>query len=114
MFNFVFLVIVGVLSAYISKTNTMLVSVKLGPYVISNIPLFYIILGSLIIGMTLSYLVNFIRSIFVSLTLRGKDNQIKKSKEEILELTRQVHQLELENEKLSHNSPEGDKDPNAL
>lgn len=114
MFNFIFLVVVGLASAYISKSNSTPVFVKLGPYTVSNIPLFYVIIGSLLLGIALSFVINFIRSIFTTIALKGKDHQIKKHKEEILELTKQVHQLEIENNKLSHDSPKGDKDQNAL
>lgn len=92
----------------------MPVSVNLGVYVISNIPLFYVIVGSLVIGLVLSYLVYLIRAISTSFTIRDKDNEIKKNKDEVLELTKRVHQLELENEKLGHDTGVVPEDPNAL
>jgi hypothetical protein len=45
--------------------------------------------------------------------MHGKDNKIKKSNNEIADLTKRIHQLELENEKLKRNSSEPD-DTNAL
>jgi hypothetical protein len=92
----------------------MLVSVNFGIYVLNDIPLFYVIIGSLVFGLILSYIVYLVDSISNSFTLRGKDKEIKKNKGEALELTKRVHQLELENEKQKHNSPVEPEDSNAL
>ena len=106
--------VVGSLLVYISKFNFMLVSVDLGVYVISNIPLFYVIVGSFVIGLILSYLVYQTHAISRFFTLRGKNNEIKKNKNEVLELTKRVHQLELENKKLKRGSVAEPEDTNAL
>lgn len=92
----------------------MPVSLNLGMYVFPNIPLFYVIVGSLLCGLLLSYILYVVHAISTSFSIRGKDNEIKKNKDEILELTKQVHQLELENEKIKHNTGTKLEDPNAL
>jgi len=114
MLVLILLLVVGSALVYISKFNFMPVSVNLGMYVISDIPLFYVIVGSLVFGLILSYLVFLFNSISTSFTLRGKDNEIKKNKDEVLELTKQIHQLELENEKIKHDPSIKPEDPNAL
>jgi uncharacterized integral membrane protein len=110
----ILLLVVGSVLVYISKFNFMLVSVNLGQYVLSDIPLFYVITGSLVLGLVLSYVVYFVHGISTSLTLRGKNKEIKKDKDEVLELTRRVHRLELENEKLKHSPSLEPEDSNAL
>jgi len=55
-----------------------------------------------------------VHAIATSFTLRDKDHTIKKEKNEILELTKHVHQLELENEKLKHTPHIEPRDRNAL
>ena len=115
----ILLLVVGSILVYISKFNFMLVSVNLGLYTISDIPLFYVIVGSVVVGLILSYVVYFVHSISTSLTLRSKDHEINKNKNEVLELTKRIHQLELENEKIKHSpavQPEATppEDPNAL
>lgn len=92
----------------------MPVSVNLGIYVIPDIPLFYVIVGSFVIGLVLSYVVHLVRAVSNFFTLRGKNKEIKENKDEILELTKRVHQLELENKKLSHDSSAKPEDQNAL
>ena len=92
----------------------MPVSVNLGLYTFSDIPLFYVIVGSLLLGLVLSYVVYLLHAISTSFTIHGKDKEIKESKGEVLELTKNVHQLELENEKLQHGEGIKPEDPNAL
>jgi lipopolysaccharide assembly protein A len=110
----IILLIVGSVLAYISQNNLTLVSVNIGPYVFSDIPLFYVIVGSLVTGLVLSYVIHLFRDISTSFVLRGKKNEIKKNKDEVLELTKRVHQLELENEKLKHSPVVEAEDRNAL
>lgn len=106
--------IVGSLLVYISKYNFQPVSVNLGFTVFSGIPLFYIIVSSLVIGLVLSYLASLIQSISTSFILHGKNVEIKKNKDEVLELTKRVHQLEIKNEKLGKESGIEPGDRNAL
>ena len=106
--------IVGSLLVYVSKYNFQPVSVNLGFTTFSGIPLFYIILISLMIGLVLSYFASLIQSISTSLILHGKNVEIKKNKEEVLELTKRVHQLEIKNEKLGKDSGIEPRDRNAL
>ncbi|PIZ62558.1 hypothetical protein COY16_03970 [Candidatus Roizmanbacteria bacterium CG_4_10_14_0_2_um_filter_39_13] len=106
--------IVGSLLVYVSKYNFQPVSVNLGFTVFSGIPLFYVIIVSLVIGLVLSYLVSLIQSISTSFILHGKNVEIKKNKDEVLELTKRVHQLEIKNEKLGKDSGIEPGDRNAL
>jgi len=114
MLILIFLLIIGSGLVYISKFNFTPVTLNLGAYVFPDIPLFYVIIGSFIIGLVLSYLVQLVGSISTSFTLHGKNKEIKKDEDEILELTKRVHQLELENEKLKHVTGNEPEDPNAL
>jgi len=114
MLIIILLLVVGTILVYISKFNFMPVSVNLGFYTFSNIPLFYVIVGSLLFGLILFYVVYLIRAVSSSFKLRGKNKEIKKNKDEVLELTKRVHQLELENEKLKNGSSVEPEDKNAL
>lgn len=114
MLVIILLLVVGSILVYVSKYNSMPVSLNLGTHVLANIPLFYVIIGSFLLGLILSYLAYLVRSIFTSFKLRGKDKKIKKDENEVLELTKRVHQLELENEKLKHNPGLEPEDRNAL
>ena len=99
MLVLILFLIVGSTLVYFSKYNFIPVTVNLGFHIFPNIPLFYVIVASVLTGLGLSYLISLIKAISTSFTLRGKNKEIKKEKEEVLELTKNVHQLELENEK---------------
>lgn len=114
MLVLILLLVVGSILVFISKYNFMLVSVNLGAYVISDVPLFYVIVTSVVFGLILSYLIHIFQSISTSFTLRSKNNEIKKGNDEILELTKRVHQLELENEKVRNGVDSEPTDQDAL
>lgn len=115
MFILILLLIIGTGMAYVSKNNLMPVTLNLGTYVFSGIPLFYVIIGSLVTGLVLAYIIYFINSLFTAYSMHKKDNKIKEGNDEIVDLTKQVHQLELTNEKLKNNStPKEPQDKNAL
>lgn len=114
MFIVILLLIISSFLVYISKYNFGPVSVNLGFYTISNIPLFFVIVSSFTMGIILTYIVHLINRISTSFTIRGKNNEIKKNKDEVLELTKQVHQLELDNEKQKNSSENELQDKNAL
>ncbi len=114
MLVLILLLVVGAMLVYISKFNFMLVSVNLGWWIVKDIPLFYVIVASLVTGLILSYVAYLFNAIFTSFTLRGKDKEIKKGNEEGLELAKRVHQLELENERIKHGSTAEPEDLDAL
>lgn len=100
---------------YLAQNNLMLITLHLGTYIFSGIPLFYVIIGSVLTGLGLAYFFYLVNSIFTGLAMRGKDNKIKRGKSDIVELTKQIHQLEIENERLKNNTTViGTQDKNAL
>ena len=106
MANLIFLLLTGSILAYVSRYNLDPVSVYLGTYTISEVPLFYVIIGSLLVGLIISFLMQLLRDISNSIAMRSNKKEIKSGRDEVLELTKRVHQLELENEKLKHSAPE--------
>lgn len=114
MLILILFLVIGSSLVYISKFNFVPVTVNLGRYVISDIPLFYVIVGSIVIGLLLSYAIYFVTSIGTSFRIRGKDKEIKRNKGEVLDLTKRVHQLELDKEKLKHSPSLEPDDADAL
>jgi TRAP-type C4-dicarboxylate transport system permease small subunit len=114
MLILILFLVVGSVMVYISKYNFVPVTVNLGIHTFLNVPLFYVIAGSVLFGLVLSYLVYLVRAISTSITLRSKNKEIKEEKEEVLELTKNVHQLELQNEKQKNDVRPEPQDKNAL
>lgn len=114
MLFLILLLVIGSTLVYISRFNFLPVSVNLGFYVFNNVPLFYVIVASLLFGLILSYIAYIIHNISTSLTIHNKNKEIEKDKDEILELTKRVHQLELEKEKIKNGSESKPSDKKAL
>lgn len=102
MLMLILLLVVGSLLAYLSNDNFTPVAVHIGPTVFTDIPLFYLIVGAMVTALVLAYLIYLIDAITVSFAMRAKDRELKNAKDDVLELTKRVHQLELDNEKLKH------------
>ena len=114
MLALILMLVLGSGLVYISKFNFTPVAVNLGFIAFSEVPLFYVIVVSLVIGLLLSYLIHLVGEVSNSLRFRGKDKEIKKNKDEVLELAKRVHQLELENEKIKNGTTLEVVDTNAL
>lgn len=113
MLNIIIMLVIGSALAYISKFNLEPTTVNLGLYIVRDVPLFYVIVASLLAGLVLSYVFQLLGSISNSITLRGKRKEIKSGKEENVGLAKRIHQLEIENERLKHSDAQPD-DTNAL
>lgn len=115
MITLILILLVGAIFVYIAQSNLAPVTLHLGATVITNIPLFYVIIGSILTGLIVAYLIHLVNSIFIAFSLRGKDSKIKEAKNEIANLTKRIHQLELDNERLKNNSSADEpEDKNAL
>jgi cell shape-determining protein MreC len=69
-------------------------------YTISNIPTYIVVIGSLLVGLLLSWIISLVNDISNGLVMRGKENKIKDYRKESADLTKRIHQLELENTRL--------------
>ncbi len=111
MFALIILVVFGIGVAYFATQNTQTVSITAANYSLTGIPLYFIVLVSLLLGFVVSWVLSFFDVISSALKLRGKESTIKDANKQIADLTKRVHQLELENERLKAESghPTDDK-----
>jgi uncharacterized integral membrane protein len=100
MFALIVLVVFGIGVAYFATQNTQPTSITLLSYPVSGIPLYMVVLGSLLLGFVVSWVINLVDVISSALKIHGKENKIKDANKEITELNKRIHQLELENERL--------------
>jgi uncharacterized integral membrane protein len=107
MLAFIVTILFSVIIAYLATQNTSPVTLNLLSYTWTGIPLYLVMLCSLITGLLFAWLFHVLKAISFALTLKGKNKALKEGKAENLELTKKVHKLELENTKLS--TKEGDK-----
>ncbi len=100
MITLIAFVVVGILAALFATQNTLHGSITIASYTFTDIPMYLIVLTSLLIGLVLSFLISLFNSISSSLTIHGKNVKIKETKQTVNDLTKRIHQLELENEHL--------------
>ncbi len=101
MLAFIFTVLFSVGIAYFATQNTSSLTLYLGSYAWSGIPIYLLVLGSLLAGLLFSLIFQILHNISSSLTLKKKENALKEERKANVELTKKIHQLELENTKLS-------------
>jgi len=70
-----------------------------------------VVVGSLLAGFFISWIISLVNEVGTDLTIRGKESKIKDFRKENAELVKDIHKLELENTKLrAHtNAVEDDK-----
>lgn len=111
MFALIVLVAFGIGITFFSTQNTQTISITLANYPLTGIPLYIIVLGSLLLGFVVSWLISLVDVISSAFKIHSKESAIKNANKQISELTKRVHQLELENERLKAESghPSDDK-----
>lgn len=104
-------ILFGLIIASFAIQNTGNISLNFFTYTIPNVPTYLAIIGALLIGLLFAWLISMMKGIETGFMLRGKEGKIKASTRENEELTRKIHQLELENARLSTavNLPTDDK-----
>ena len=111
MATLIITVLLGLFIAYFATQNTGAISLNFLNYSISGVPIYIVVVGALLVGLFLSWIISLIKGIGTGFTMRGKEGKIKDYKKENAELMRQIHQLELTNARLetAANLPSDDK-----
>ena len=100
MLSLILLIISGALFAFFATQNTHKTDITLAYYTISGVPVYVMVLGALLLGILISWIISFFGFVSSSLTIRGKNSKINESKKEIGNLEKRIRDLELENERL--------------
>lgn len=95
----VLVVIFGVAFAYFATENTLLTNLTIGGLQY-DIPLYLVILGSLLLGLVIAWVINTIEWAGSTLSIHDKEHQIKQTQNKIIELQNSLQRLELENARL--------------
>lgn len=89
--------IISLVVAYLATQNATLVTLTFGHTVLADIPLFFVVLTSMIFGTLLASIVTITNLIKSKWTIFGQKGQLKKSYETVSELKERVGELEGEN-----------------
>ncbi len=94
-------VLFGLIIAFFATQNSGVISLNFLNYTIPGIPVYIVVAGALLVGLLFSWIISSIKDIATGFTIRGKENKIKDYRKENAELVKKIHQLELENARLS-------------
>lgn len=97
MLALILLFIFSLSVAYFATQNTGNVHILIGNYLFRDIPLYVIVVGSLLIGIFVSWLISLVDSFSSFFILHGKDHEIKRMQKIINTLQEKNHDLEVEN-----------------
>jgi len=92
--------ILGAATVYFSMQNQTLVSVQLGNYFWANVPLYFVSLVSLLVGISIAWLVSTVGEIGSTLTLWGKESEVNALKNYVKQLQVKLRDYSIENAKL--------------
>lgn len=87
----------GLIFTFFATQNTTGVTIALGNLLWTGIPLYVVVLGTLLIGFLIASFLSLINEATSALTISGKDHQLKKNENIVEELKSKINQLELEN-----------------
>jgi uncharacterized integral membrane protein len=100
MFAIILTFIFGLGIAYFTAQNTHGVDLTLANYPLTDVPLYMIVIASLLIGLFVGWIINLMQSISSGFTIRGKETAIKRAHTDIASLQSRIHALETENARL--------------
>ncbi len=100
MMSLMFLIIFGLATAFFATQNTGLVHITIANITLSSIPLYVIVIGSMLLGILISWLVKTIEFISSSLIIHEKDTQLKTALKTNESLSKEKAGLLVENQHL--------------
>lgn len=100
MFLLIATIIFAGIIAFFATQNSGPVDIRLSSFQLTGVPLYWVVLGSVLVTLVFSWIMFVINSISNSFALHGRDNMVKRLKDENINLEKKVRFLELEHAKL--------------
>jgi len=102
MLSILFSAIFGLAIGYFALQNAAPVTIQMGEWVFQDVPLYLVAVGSLILGVLISSIFFFARLVSANMTIHGRRHHpMTESRETVAALERRIHDLELENARLT-------------
>ena len=97
MILFLIIMISGFLFAIFAAQNNTLVDLRVGAYFLYSVPVYSVALTSVWVGIIITWLINATGAVSSMWNLKNKETKLKSADQQLNELTKRIHQLELEN-----------------
>jgi uncharacterized integral membrane protein len=109
MLTLIVTVLFGLVIALFAMQNTSGANIHIAQYNFTHVPLYLIMIGSLLVGLLISWVISLLNGVASFFTLQGKEHTIKNADKTIAQLEERVHALEKENARL-----QGHEDPHDI
>lgn len=106
--------IFAILGAVFATQNTTQVAISLGMYHYSHVPLYLVVLISILVGVILSCIAYYVTLLTASLAIRGKESALTDVKRENMDLAKRLHQTEVQNAELKGKYSEEPADDKSI
>jgi uncharacterized integral membrane protein len=93
-------VVFGLGIGYFATQNTIPVTIRLADYALEEVPLYLVVIGSLLVGLFIAWILYVAQSVSARLTLYGRDKAVRNSRRTVAELEQRIHDLEIDNARL--------------
>lgn len=98
MFALVVTLAFGLAFAFFATSNTEGTTLRLAQYSLNHVPLYLIVLGSLLVGAALAFVIDLVDTLSSFFALRKRETLISELKKTVAELIKRVHALEIAQE----------------
>ena len=105
MLALIMLVAAGLGMAYFATENVVSVPITMAGSPVGQFPLYVIVLGSVLAGLLLAWVISLVNGLSSSMKILGKDSEIKRTQKTLEQMQRENHDLELEVARLKGQVP---------
>ncbi len=100
MFGLIVTILFALEMAYFATQNTGTVALRFVNYEIAGVPMYVVVMSSILLGVILSWFINLISSAAYFMNIRSKENVIQQDRKAIDDLKKRMRELESENTRL--------------
>jgi uncharacterized integral membrane protein len=102
MSTLIVMTLFGIGFAMFATQNLNPVFVNLGGYSLAGVPLYLVVLGSMLAGILISAVISWTNSIGALMSIKGRDHKIKETEHEVEKLRERLKEMEIENARLQN------------
>jgi len=106
-------IVLSIIFSIFATQNTGLITLYFYNYSLQNIPVYLVILASVLSAFIISLVVQLVKNLTSGITISNQKSRIKVLKRELAEVTKDLHKVELENAKFKTELGEPD-DTNSI
>lgn len=95
-------IVISIVFSIFATQNTSLITLYFYHFSLPNIPIYIVILASVLSAFVISLIVQLLKNLSSGMTISSQKSRIKVLKREQAEITKELHKMELENAKFKN------------